>query len=187
MRHSPGAHNFCFRKKEHGKAEVWSSEFAEDMANLKSAGGINSFQHQDNSFTAEEQADSSFAAKEQRCQVNGVEVRVNLPERSRDTVGPGNVRRLQKSGSPSPLADNNRGSQTGLDHSTSSTVRIEKDQERIEKNSSRKSIKSKRELVLQTTDDQTKRLHLLEMLTCLVTPFSKVLVDEDNTRRENTE
>jgi hypothetical protein len=31
---------FCFRKKEHGKAEVWSSEFPQDMANLKSSDGI---------------------------------------------------------------------------------------------------------------------------------------------------
>jgi hypothetical protein len=30
-------------------------------------------------------------------------------------------------------------------------------------------------------------VNLLEMLTGLVTPFSKVLVDEDNARRENTE
>jgi hypothetical protein len=39
---------------------------------------------------------------------------------------------------------------------------------------------------VHTTDIQIKRLHLLEMFTCLVTPISKVLVDEDNTRRENT-
>jgi hypothetical protein len=67
--------------------------------------------------------------KEQQRQVNGVEVEFYSPKRSRDTVGPGNVRRLEKSGSPSPLADNNRGSQTGLDHSTSGAVRIENDRE----------------------------------------------------------
>jgi hypothetical protein len=55
---------------------------------------------------------------------------VYSPERSRDTVGPGNVRRLEKSGSPSPLADNDRGSQTGLDHSTSGAVRFEKNREK---------------------------------------------------------
>jgi hypothetical protein len=41
---------------------------------------------------------------------------------------------------------------------------------------------------VQTTDEQSKRrFNLLEMFTGLVTPFSKVLVDEDNARRENTE
>mmetsp|Transcript_30218 Transcript_30218/g.72522 ORF Transcript_30218/g.72522 Transcript_30218/m.72522 type:complete len:654 (+) Transcript_30218:319-2280(+) len=46
-----------------------------------------------------------------------------VPERSRDTVLPGDVGRLQKSSSPSPLRDNDRGSKTSLDR-TSSSVKV---------------------------------------------------------------
>jgi hypothetical protein len=109
---------------------------------------------------------------------------VYLPERSRDTVGPGNVRRLEKSRSPSPLTDNNRGSQTGLDHSTSSAVG-EKDSEEIIQERVSKVRKSRewKHLIIKFNND----FNLLEMFTGLVTPISKVFVDEDNARRENTE
>ena len=46
---------------------------------------------------------------------------VDSPERTRDSIGPGNVRRLKKSRSPSPLTNNNTGGKTSLDHTTSST------------------------------------------------------------------
>lgn len=49
----------------------------------------------------------------------------NLPERSRDTIGPGNIGRLEKGGSPSPLRDDDGGGQTGLDHTPSGAVKIQ--------------------------------------------------------------
>lgn len=45
-----------------------------------------------------------------------------IPERSRDSVLPGNVGGLEESGSPSPLTDNDRRGQTGLDHAPSGAV-----------------------------------------------------------------
>ena len=115
--------NFCFRKKEHRKAEVWSSRICTGHGKCQKCRPPAGINIKTNHSLPKNKLDHSFDAKEQKCQVYGVEVRIYLPERSRDTVGPGNVRRLQKSGSPSPLADNNRGSQTGLDHSTSGAVR----------------------------------------------------------------
>mmetsp|Transcript_16820 Transcript_16820/g.27923 ORF Transcript_16820/g.27923 Transcript_16820/m.27923 type:complete len:236 (+) Transcript_16820:1635-2342(+) len=42
-----------------------------------------------------------------------------IPERTRDTISPGNVGRLKKSRGPGPLADNNTSRETGFNHTTS--------------------------------------------------------------------
>jgi hypothetical protein len=44
----------------------------------------------------------------------------NLPERSRDSIGPCDVRRLKKGSGPGPLTHDDTGCQTGLDHTPSS-------------------------------------------------------------------
>lgn len=65
--------------------------------------------------------------------------RGNAPERSRDTVSPSNVGRLEKSSSPCPLTDNNTGSKTSLNHTSSGAV-VKKEQ--IEEGSVRKRVNS---------------------------------------------
>ena len=50
-----------------------------------------------------------------------------IPERSRNTIGPGHIGGLKKGGSPSPLRDNDRSSQPSLDHTTSSVEMLRGD------------------------------------------------------------
>ena len=49
--------------------------------------------------------------------------RLDLPEGPGNTVGPSNVGRLEESGSPSPLTDDDTGGETGLDHTSSGAER----------------------------------------------------------------
>lgn len=46
----------------------------------------------------------------------------DLPERSRNTVSPCDVGRLEESSGPSPLTDDNRGGKTSLDGASSSAA-----------------------------------------------------------------
>jgi hypothetical protein len=55
----------------------------------------------------------------------------NLPERTRDTVGPGNVRGLEEGSGPSPLTDNHTGGKTSLDHTPGSAEVKRKDRKKI--------------------------------------------------------
>ena len=50
----------------------------------------------------------------------------NSPKGSRDTVLPGDVGGLEKSGSPGPLRNDNGSGQSGLDHTTSGAVGVKK-------------------------------------------------------------
>lgn len=45
-----------------------------------------------------------------------------IPERTRDTIVPGNVGGLKESGGPSPLGDDNGGGKAGFDHATGGAV-----------------------------------------------------------------
>lgn len=55
-----------------------------------------------------------------------MDIAVNLPERTRDTVLPGDVGGLEEGGSPGPLTDDDGGRQTSLDHSTSGAIIVRK-------------------------------------------------------------
>jgi hypothetical protein len=46
----------------------------------------------------------------------------DLPKRSRNSVCPGNIGRLEKCGGPSPLTDDHTSRQTGFDHASCSAV-----------------------------------------------------------------
>jgi hypothetical protein len=51
---------------------------------------------------------------------NQTKEQTDLPKWSGDAILPSNVGRLEKSGSPCPLTDDNRRRKAGLDHTTSS-------------------------------------------------------------------
>jgi hypothetical protein len=92
-----------------------------------------------------------------------------IPEGSRDTVLPGNVRRLQKGSGPCPLRNNHTGCQPGLDHTSSS---------------------AKQKMVRNVIYNQTIRrtaTNLLEMFTGSLAFFSEILVSHDNQGCDDTE
>ena len=61
-----------------------------------------------------------FKRREPRINAN-----VNLPERTRDSVGPRDVRGLKKSRGPRPSAHNTSGGKTSFDHATGGAVELD--------------------------------------------------------------
>ena len=71
---------------------------------------------------------STYARRNKNLEATAIESLwrfVALPERTRDTVRPGDVGGLEEGGSPSPLRDNDTSGQTSLDHTASGAVQYQ--------------------------------------------------------------